>query len=126
MTMTRPAPRDSPRTSPSSSANAGAASRRTGASAAPRTVNMRTVTIRRLTAQKLSNGVAQISGEALETRVGEQFLQQQRSAGLVRDRQPPVRVVVDGARQVGLAQVAYGVAGRGNHVPAGGPRDEPV
>src|SRR4051795_11834952 len=112
--MTRPAPRESPGTSPSSSvAKAGAASSSTGARAPTSTVTMR-----RLTAQKLSNGVAQISGEALETRVGEQILQQQRPAALVRDRQPPVRVVVDGARQVGLAQVADRVTRCGHDVPA--------
>src|SRR3954470_13762418 len=104
MTMTRPAPSESPATSPSSSASAGVAASSTGARAPTSTVMMR-----RLTAQKLSKGVAEIGGEARDAVVADQFLPLERPPVGVGHRQPPVGVVVHGPGQVGLPQVTDGV-----------------
>src|SRR4051812_42748274 len=113
--MTKPAPSESPGTSPSSSANAGVATSRTGTSAASK-VAIR----RRVTALKLSDSVAQGRGEALRPRVAQQLVEEHRATVAVGYRQPPVGVLVDGPRQVGLTEVADGVAGSSHDVTARG------
>ena len=56
--------------------------------------------------------------ESSHTGVDEQLLHRQRTAVPVGDGQPPVGVLVDRARQVGLAQVADRVAEGREHQPA--------
>src|SRR4051794_12810509 len=110
--MTSPAPSDLPFTSPSSSlASAGVAASRTGARAAVATPTTRAKK-RVFTGGNLPNGRRQLLGEARDARVGQQLVQQNGPSVDVGHRQPPVRILVDGARHVRLVEVADSVAGR--------------
>src|SRR3954467_9979545 len=118
--MVSPLPSPLPCTSPSSSARAGPAKTTSDVAATDRVVSRREAWRRGggLTAGKLSDALPQHGGKPAHPRVGQQVLEGHLASVAVADREPPVRILVDGARHVGLAKVAYGVPRGGHDVTA--------
>src|SRR3954470_21440842 len=126
--MVSPLPSPLPCTSPSSSAKAGPAKTTSDVAATDRVVSRREAWRRVgvLTSGKLSDALPQHGGKPAHPRVGEQVLERHLASVAVTDREPPVRILVDGARHVGLAKVAYGVTRGGHDVTARRTGEEPV